>query len=446
MERPSIDVIIPVYRGLAEARACIESVLSARVTAQYGVVVVNDASPERELAEYLSRLAGGGEIHLLENDHNRGFAATANRGMELHRNNDVVLLNSDTEVANDWLDRLLAVADRDPRIGTVTPFSNNASICSYPRMLAANPLPSGWTVAEMDRLFAAANTGKSPELPVGVGFCLFIRRQCLVEVGAFDTANFALGYGEENEFCMRARRHGWRHVLAADTFVYHKGAVSFGDSAPLQSAATQRLHELHPEYARLAGHFILQDPLRVLRNAVDHLRALVSHEDALRVLDERTAFEDALQGDRTDGAQRIEELETALAARTEDLESSASELRRSANEISLLQGQLQAALAERDAYAGQLAELGPEITRLRSRIGELEKAFTRAEELLGERTRECTALDEALAGERTVSEKLRRDMQALQQDIDGLAGELKLVYASRSWRYTAPLRRLLGAR
>jgi GT2 family glycosyltransferase len=52
--------------------------------------------------------------------------------MRLHPERDVVLLNSDTVVANDWLDRLLACADLESRIGTVTPFSNNATICSFP--------------------------------------------------------------------------------------------------------------------------------------------------------------------------------------------------------------------------------------------------------------------------------------------------------------------------
>ena len=60
---------------------------------------------------------------------------------------------------------------------------------------------------------------------------MYIRRKALDEVGPFDAERFTFGYGEENDFCLRATALGWRHRLACDTFVYHKGSVSFGDRA-----------------------------------------------------------------------------------------------------------------------------------------------------------------------------------------------------------------------
>ena len=128
-----IDVIIPAYRGLAQTRRCLGSVLSAPVRAAREVVVIDDASPEPDLSAWLRELAAAGRITLLAHDHNRGFVASVNEGMRLHPDRDVVLLNSDTEVAGDWLDRLAACAAREPRAGTVTPFSTNATIASYPR-------------------------------------------------------------------------------------------------------------------------------------------------------------------------------------------------------------------------------------------------------------------------------------------------------------------------
>jgi len=55
--------------------------------------------------------------------------------------NDVVLLNSDTVVTSGWLEKLRRCADSDPRIGTITPFSNNAEICSFPKFCHNNTLP-----------------------------------------------------------------------------------------------------------------------------------------------------------------------------------------------------------------------------------------------------------------------------------------------------------------
>ena len=93
-----VDVIIPVYRGLGETRACIESVLASRCRTAAQIIVIDDASPEPELRRYLRGLEG---VTVLANEANLGFVATVNRGMALHPARDVVLLNSDTVVAND---------------------------------------------------------------------------------------------------------------------------------------------------------------------------------------------------------------------------------------------------------------------------------------------------------------------------------------------------------
>jgi GT2 family glycosyltransferase len=64
-----------------------------------------------------------------------------------------------------------------------------------------------------------------PDIPTGVGFCMFIRRRLLNKIGLFDAVTFRLGYGEENDFCMRALAAGWRNVLCDDTFVQHVGKL-----------------------------------------------------------------------------------------------------------------------------------------------------------------------------------------------------------------------------
>jgi GT2 family glycosyltransferase len=185
----------------------------------------------------------------------------------------VVLLNSDTEVAAGWLDRLAAHARRDPRVGTVTPFSNNATICSYPRTLERNALPEGETTASLDAAFASANAGRSADIPTAVGFCMFITRECLDRVGMFDEARYGAGYGEEVDFCMRAARAGFRHVIAADVFVRHAGEVSFGHGGAERRGRAQAIvDELYPEFQPRVRDFIARDPLAELRARADRAR------------------------------------------------------------------------------------------------------------------------------------------------------------------------------
>lgn len=267
-----VDVIVPIYRGVEQTRRCLESVIRANPSHPYRLVLIEDASPDPEMAPMLAAFAAAyPRVELLRNETNLGFFGTVNRGMALHPDADCVLLNSDTEVANDWLDRMVAAAYSHERVGTVTPFSNNATICSFPRFCHDNPLPLGASVAEIDAVCAAVNCGERIDVPTAVGFCMYIRRDCLDDVGLFDQETYGRGYGEENDFCMRATGRGWRHLLATDCFVFHEGSVSFStEKKALIEHAQRTIDRLYPHYHALVHTHIDQDPARRRR-----LRVLV---------------------------------------------------------------------------------------------------------------------------------------------------------------------------
>lgn len=270
----TVDVIVPVYRGLADTQRCLHSVLASEQKTPWHLIIVNDCSPEPEVTAWLREFANqDSRITLLENPHNLGFVASVNRGMSVSAERDVVLLNSDAEVANDWLDRLARAARDHGKVGTVTPFSNNATICSYPAFCQANLMPAGYDTASLDALFARTNPGAVLDVPTGIGFCMYIRRDCLAEVGLFDVVSFGTGYGEENDFCQRAAAAGWRNLHALDTFVRHAGGVSFGASkSDRELAAMDMLRVLHPGYERQVQDFVAADPARSYRLRVDAAR------------------------------------------------------------------------------------------------------------------------------------------------------------------------------
>lgn len=268
--RPIIDVIVPVYRNFELTQRCIESVLCSDIATEFELVVINDCSPDPDLADWLDQQAAAGRFTLLKNEFNRGFVQTVNLGMALHPERDVVLLNSDAEVANDWLDRLQSVAYSEAGIGSVTPFSNNATICSYPVLCADNELPEGFDLASLDRVFREVNAGVKVDLPTAVGFCMFIRRACLEQSGPFNAELFGRGYGEENEFCMRSAQLGWRHVLAADTFVRHEGGVSFAETqSENQRVGRKALLGAFPQYDLVIRQHVEADPVAHVRFATD---------------------------------------------------------------------------------------------------------------------------------------------------------------------------------
>jgi len=366
-----IDVIVPVHKGLAATRRCLDSVLAALSTTPCETVVVDDATPEPEIARMLDELAAGSRITLLRNELNLGFVRSVNRGMALHADRDVVLLNSDTEVAGDWLDRIRRCVYAHDDIGTATPFSNNATICSYPFYGWTGGVPGTLGLAALDRMFGTTNAGKSVDLPTGVGSCLYIRRACLAQVGSFDAERFGRGYGEENDFCLRALAAGWRSVLAGDVFVYHEGAVSFAaERVDRADSAHEALLTVHPDYMQRVRSFIAGDSMKPLREAIDAARLDHGRVEAASVL-----------------AERAEEC-ALLKARLNDVE-------KLAHERAEAIADLRAALAQAEAV---VAGREPEFAHLRIEIDRLRAGLQHAENLALERLAELKRIHESTVG------------------------------------------------
>lgn len=260
-----VDVVIPVYGGYEETRACIESVIESHSFAAMRLHLYNDASPEPEITRYLRELVVRyPQITLVENPQNLGFVGTVNSAMRAVATapgfESVLLLNSDTIVAGDWVERITAHARQDSAIATVTALSNNATICSYPN-IGSNDLAAGLSTADVDRLAAQCNAGLAVDVPTGVGFCMLITSAALDRLGFFDHEAFGRGYGEEVDFCRRAIAAGMRNVLAMDVFVRHVGEVSFADSShPGKAAAARILNDRYPDFSVAVGAFVNADP------------------------------------------------------------------------------------------------------------------------------------------------------------------------------------------
>lgn len=264
-------IVIPVFNALAAVRSCLDSV--RRTAPDARVVVIDDASTDPGVQALLQTwCAGSPRCSLIRHSDNAGFVRSVNEGIRM-TDGDVVLLNSDTIVTPGWLDALARCLASDPAIASATPWSNNGEIVSFPEFCVANPVP-----AEPERLARAAAASKFrdyPDLPTAVGFCMGISRRAIEQVGAFDADAFGLGYGEENDFSLRAAAAGLRNVLCDDAYVAHLGGQSFG---PLglqpDQHSMQRLLARHPGYLELVQGFIEADPLAPRRAAM--ARALAS--------------------------------------------------------------------------------------------------------------------------------------------------------------------------
>ena len=279
-------MIIPVYRGFEETKRCLDSVLANKDDLQAEIIVIDDCSPDPLIREMADALSAASRITLLRNTTNLGFVASVNMGMAKAGPRDVVLLNSDTEVPPGWLQRLAGHAYSGRRVGTVTPFSNQAAICSWPTNNGSAGFED-FSTRQIDEAFREANCARQVAIPTAVGFCMYIRGDCLNKIGTFDVQTFGRGYGEENDFCLRATKAGWRHLLACDMFVFHRGETSFGPAAQERNHAMRALTARYPGYlAAVARHIEARevDPSRfaaaaaLLRKSTKPVILLISHE------------------------------------------------------------------------------------------------------------------------------------------------------------------------
>jgi GT2 family glycosyltransferase len=269
--RRSVTVVIPVHNGGPVVLACLTSVV-ASTPRDVRILVIDDGSTDPATIAALDRLFRQRKINLLRHSRTQGFPISANTGIRTANGRDVVLLNSDTLVPAGWLERLRDAAHGAADIGTVTPLSNDASILSYPGPAGGNPQPDQAATDRLDRLASRANGAAVTDIPVGVGFCLYLRRDCLNAVGLFREDVFAQGYGEENDLCLRARRLGWRNVALTGLFVGHLAGASFGSTANALRQRNGRLVEqLHPGHQSLIEAFLAVDPLAEARRRIDLL-------------------------------------------------------------------------------------------------------------------------------------------------------------------------------
>ncbi|MGG7153542.1 glycosyltransferase, partial [Clostridium neonatale] len=222
------------------------------------------------ISEYLKELSKKkiSNIVIYENDINLGFVGTVNRGMS-YSDNDIVLLNSDTEVTENWLLKIKRVAYSNERIATVTPLTNSGTICSIPVFCEDNNIPSNFTIEEYANIVEKTSLRIYPSIPTAVGFCMYIKRKVINEIGLFDVETFGKGYGEENDFCCRALEKGYTHVLCDDTFIYHKGSASFNENKKkFIENNLKTLYDRYPYYPKMIENFISKNPLKDIQDNI----------------------------------------------------------------------------------------------------------------------------------------------------------------------------------
>lgn len=249
-----IDVVVCVHNALDDVRLCLESIARHRRQENVRLVLVDDGSGD-ETRDYVAGFAAERNwVHLVRNDTAVGYSRAASQGVAESHAAFVIILNSDTIVTDGWAEKLADALLSTKGAGIVGPLSNAAGMQSIPntkgygQQTAVNMLPAGVSPDDMNRYCEQWTVeGILPRVSLVHGFCLGVHRTVLDKVGFFDVENFPRGYGEEDDFCLRAGEAGFGLVIATHTFVYHAKSKSFQaeERVPLMRQGSATLRRLH---------------------------------------------------------------------------------------------------------------------------------------------------------------------------------------------------------
>lgn len=265
--KPQISIVVPVYSDWWSLSKNITSLKKYIGNSEdISVHYVNDCGPEADILEknIKENINGLTNFYYYRNEKNLGFVGTCNRATLklVNQDDDILLLNSDTKVTKNFLTEMRKVLYSQDDIGAVTSRSNNATIWSVP--MTSKLANYRWASYLLYRLIKH-DLPEKYITPTIHGFCVLIKREVINKYGLFDTI-YGRGYGEENDFAMRLKAHGWKCAVANHSFVFHYESRSFGNEVRNKQIEKNEkiLLERYPDYRRLVQEYWdnVQEPMK----------------------------------------------------------------------------------------------------------------------------------------------------------------------------------------
>ncbi len=249
---PRVTIVIVSFNTRVDLARCLQAFADTPPAVTFQIVVVDNASSDGSAAMVADRFPG---VRLIEAGGNLGFARANNLGIRATDSELVLLLNSDTLVPPQALDRLVAALDRLPQAGAVGPRlvdGGGTAELSWGRMIAPR---AEWEQRRLMRRLAEGDhaarehvdrlSREERAVDWVSGACLLVRRAAAEQVDLLDERYFM--YTEDVDFCAALRAQGWQVVFTPAAEIIHLR----GRSAATAPAATRtRYRESHLAFYR----------------------------------------------------------------------------------------------------------------------------------------------------------------------------------------------------
>lgn len=261
-----LAIVIVNWNTRDMLRDCLTS-LGGEQSWSYHVIVVDNASTDGS-AEMVTREFP--QVHLISNKENAGFARANNQGIQAGQGRYVLLLNSDTIVPTGALEQLIRFMDEHSKAGACGPRLLRPDGSPQPYAFGGDPTP-GYLLARglnqllFHRYLHDWATDKVQEVDWVTGACLLVRREAIDQVGLLDESIFM--YFEDNDWCLRIRKAGWKVYYNPQAEIVHIGGQSLAQNPAAQAAYHQSLIYVYGKHYGLLRRWLLQGLLTVYRRA-----------------------------------------------------------------------------------------------------------------------------------------------------------------------------------
>ena len=230
----TVSIVILNWNGKALMEQFLPSVLAYSPREVAEVVVADNGSTDDSLEMLREKFP---TVRIIALEQNYGFAEGYNKALEQIETPYTVLLNSDVEVSEGWLEEPLAVMEKDKRIACVQPkilAQRNKDSFEYAGACGGYIDKFGYPYCRGRILHKVEKDQGQYDLQADVlwttGACLFVRTDIYKEEGGLDADFFA--HQEEIDLCWRLRSRGYRLVCTPKSVVFHVGAATLSVENP----------------------------------------------------------------------------------------------------------------------------------------------------------------------------------------------------------------------
>lgn len=211
-----ISIIIPVFNAYKFSSKCIDSIIK-NTSLKYEIIVVDNGSTDQTCKEF----SNNNRVNYIKNSENLGFSKAVNIGIKNSKGKFCVILNNDTLVSYNWLNKLKKCYENSENPGIISPVSNNAGIY---QSVEKNTKDNEYKDISL-KIFKEFKYETQISKALS-GFCMFFKKSLIDEIGYFDE-NFEIGNFEDNDICIRCKNAGYNLYIAKGIFIFHYGQKTF---------------------------------------------------------------------------------------------------------------------------------------------------------------------------------------------------------------------------